>query len=59
MNPLQRLRMKIADDILQVVDTEAPRSDIQGLADVTAKLAIARVAELIQMHDYDLEDLLR
>lgn len=58
MSELERLKMSIADDILQVVDFEAPRGDVQGVAEVTAGLVIARVAKFIATNDWDVEDLL-
>ncbi len=43
MTDLQLLEMKISDYILEVVDLRAPRGDIQGVAEATAKVIITEV----------------
>lgn len=61
MNTTERLRMSIADKVLEVVDLgeggALTRSDLQGVAEATARVIITEVALFALRNDYDLEDL--
>lgn len=43
MSELERLKMSIADKILEVVDLGAPRSDVEGVAMATAAAIVTEV----------------
>ena len=43
MTDQQRLEMKISDYILEVVDLQATRGDVQSVAEITARLIITEV----------------
>jgi len=58
MNQVQLLEHDISNRILEIVDMEAPRGDIQGVAEALTKQIISNVAQFIATHDYDLEDLM-
>lgn len=62
MNPLDFLEFDIDNRIVELIDLaeggEVTRSDLQGMSGALAKNIISNIAQFIQTHDYDLEDLI-
>lgn len=58
MTPLQYLEFDISNRILEIVDMEEDRGDVEGATMALAKQIMGNVAQFINTHDYDLEDLL-